>query len=87
MDIQQEHDESGGKFFIAQAGKLIAELTYQKINEHSVNANHTFVSPQLRGQGVADQLYQAFKEYVAQQGYHAEASCSYVAAKLAREKA
>ncbi|MBE2894031.1 GNAT family N-acetyltransferase [Spirabiliibacterium falconis] len=86
MEILQIHSTHGGAFFIEQDGERIAELTYRKINNDIIDANHTFVSPSLRGQGVADKLYQALLHFVEQKGYRLEASCSYVATKLARRK-
>ncbi|MBV7387875.1 N-acetyltransferase [Pasteurellaceae bacterium TAE3-ERU1] len=86
MEIQQTHSAQGGAFFIEQGGERIAELTYRKINDDTIDANHTFVSPSLRGQGVADKLYQALMAYVEREKLKVQASCSYVAAKLARAK-
>lgn len=37
-------------------GNMIAEITYVPTGEDKVIADHTFVDPSLRGQGIAEQL-------------------------------
>lgn len=37
-------------------GKMIAEITYVPTGDNKVIADHTFVDPSLRGQGIAEQL-------------------------------
>lgn len=44
-----------------------------------VNFTHTYVPPQFRGQGLAEQLVKAGLSWARQQDYQIVASCSYVA--------
>lgn len=85
MKIQHQHDNQNGAFFIERDGIRIAELTYRTF-EHLLDANHTRVDPELRGQGIADKLYKAFIEFVDQGGYQVNPSCSYIEAKMRKEK-
>jgi predicted GNAT family acetyltransferase len=85
MKIQHQYDNQGGAFFIERNGVRIAELTYRTF-DRLLDANHTRVDPQLRGQRLADQLYQAFIEFVDQGGYNVRPSCSYIEAKMRKEK-
>lgn len=86
MDIQHQQQGGQGAFVIERDGVRIAELAYRTLTENTLDAYHTFVDPSLRGQGVADKLYQAFIEFVDQQGYRVKPSCSYIESKMRREK-
>jgi predicted GNAT family acetyltransferase len=44
-----------------------------------VDFNHTYVPPEFRGQGFAEQLVQAGLRWAAQQNVQVQASCWYVA--------
>ena len=49
-------------------GRVIAEITYATTNNPNVVvADHTFVDPSLRGQGVAGKLLDALVEDMAEQ--------------------
>ncbi|PJG83051.1 GNAT family N-acetyltransferase [Caviibacterium pharyngocola] len=88
MQIQHQRHAGGGEFFLAdEQGCKIAELTYEFVNAHTINANHTYVSDSLRGQGIADKLYRELRDFVRAEQLNVVASCSYIAKKLEREKA
>lgn len=87
MQIQHQQEQDRGEFFVLNAQQQkIAKLTYVFINENSINANHTFVDESLRGQGVADKLYQALVQFVRSNQLNLQASCSYIEKKWQREK-
>lgn len=87
MKIHHNTMDNNGEFYILdEAGKKIAELTYIRVDDKTVNANHTFVDESLQGQGIADRLYQALKAFAEDKQLSIVADCSYVARKLAREK-
>ncbi len=58
-------------------GTVLAEITFPLINPSTVDINHTFVDPSLRGQGIADELMCAAVEEIRTKGYRAVATCSY----------
>lgn len=60
------------------AGEEIALITYKDINDHVVDANHTFVDPSLRGQGMAEKLVDALVEQMEDEGKKIEPGCPYV---------
>lgn len=64
-----------------EAGELLAEITFPMVGDH-VEINHTFVSDQLRGQGVASQLVKAAIDTIRNNGWHCIATCSYAKAWL-----
>ena len=45
------------------AGEMDAEITYVPKGEGVIEANHTFVDPSIRGQGVAHQLVDQLADF------------------------
>ena len=86
MNIQHKQTESNGEFFLLdQNGDKVAELTYFFVDEQTINANHTYVSESLRGQGVADQLYRELVNFVRDKKLKLIPTCSYIVKKWQRE--
>ncbi len=86
MNIQHKQTESNGEFFLLdQNGDKVAELTYFLVDEQTINANHTYVSETLRGQGVADQLYRELVNFVRDKKLKLIPTCSYIVKKWQRE--
>lgn len=59
-------------------GNLIAEITYKPIDEKTVDADHTFVDPSLRGQGVAEKLVDRLVEEMETEDKKIHPTCPYV---------
>ena len=86
MNIQHQEHEAQGEFFILnEQGEKIAKLTYFYETPTKINANHTFVSDSLRGQGVADKLYQALIAFITEKQLALHPTCSYIERKWERE--
>ena len=45
-------------------GKIMGEVDYIDIDDHTVNITHTFVDPSLRGQGLASKMLQEVFKYL-----------------------
>ncbi|MCK3658441.1 acetyltransferase [Pasteurellaceae bacterium Pebbles2] len=87
MNIQHQQNNQDGEFFLLDDnGNKIAKLSYYFVDDHSINANHTFVAESLRGQGVADKLYQALVAFVQAEKLKLIPTCSYIAKKWQREQ-
>ncbi len=87
MQIQHNQTAQNGEFFILnEQQEKIAELTYFFEDSNTINANHTFVSDCLRGQGVADKLYQALRNFIKENNLKLIPTCSYIARKWEREQ-
>lgn len=82
------HEESGdhGRFYIQQGEKMMAELVYQYETPEIIDACHTFVSPELRGQGIAEKLYRVLTDFVKREHLVLHASCSYIAIRMKKDK-
>lgn len=60
-----------------------AELTWQAMGPLRI-ADHTFVPPEMRGQGVAQALVEALVADARKLGFRIVPQCSYVAAQFRR---
>ncbi|AAU36964.1 MULTISPECIES: GNAT family N-acetyltransferase [Basfia] len=86
MKIQHTEDQQQGEFFIlSETGEKVAKLTYFYQSPRVINANHTYVSDSLRGQGIADKLYQALIQLIKEKRLELIPSCSYIAKKWRRD--
>lgn len=65
--------------------KLLAEITWTILNDVMV-MDHTFVSPELRGQGVAKKILDRAADYAREKKLRMEPLCSYVVTAFERYK-
>lgn len=72
--------ENNRIYSLGSDGKMIAEITFPPVGPSTVNIDHTFVAPALRGQGIADKLMHAAAEDIRSQNLRAIATCSYAIA-------
>jgi predicted GNAT family acetyltransferase len=68
-----------------QDGKMFAEITWTILGDVMV-MDHTFVSPDLRGQGVAKKLLDRAAKYAREKDLKMEPVCSYVVTAFERYK-
>ncbi|TDQ58138.1 hypothetical protein EDC45_1211 [Mesocricetibacter intestinalis] len=88
MYIQHKQEGEQGKFaYLDAEGKEIAVLSYYFVDGRTINAHHTYVPAAFRGQGLADGLYRALRDFVREKDLKLIPSCSYIAAKWQREQA
>lgn len=64
-------------------GKIIAEITWTLLGD-VMAVDSTFVSPELRGQGVAKKLLDRAADYAREKDYKMEPICSYVVSAFER---
>lgn len=66
-------------------GKTIAEITYVPTGEDKVIADHTFVDPSLRGQGIAEQLVDRLVQEMKVENKTIIPVCPYVSSLFERK--
>ncbi len=69
--------EEGRVYSTDEKGELLAEATFVRKNNGEVDIDHTYVSPLLRGQGVAGKMMAVVAGYFREKGVKTTASCSY----------
>lgn len=63
MEIKREDNGHKGSFYIEEAGKRLAEMTFSLAGGHRIIIDHTEVSDVLRGKGAGKQLVTAAVEW------------------------
>jgi predicted GNAT family acetyltransferase len=77
------HDSLRNRFTLDRGG-AVAYITYREVDAHTLDLDHTFVPPALRGGGIASQLTEHALRYARARGARVIASCPFVATYLAR---
>ncbi|MEO8934932.1 MAG: GNAT family N-acetyltransferase [Xanthomarina sp.] len=86
MDIKHEDNGESGKFFIEIDNKQEAEMTYEYIDQYTINIDHTEVKEALKGQGIGSKLIEAAVKFMRKNNLKAVATCSYAITILEKKK-
>ena len=70
---------------VIEEGEEVGEVTFPERDGVYV-INHTYVDDRLRGQGIASELVRRAVEEIEHRGGRVEATCSYAALWLARNR-
>jgi predicted GNAT family acetyltransferase len=73
---------NGRIFSVNENNELLAETTYISKQNGEIDIDHTYVSPGLRGQGLAGDMMKVVVEFLKENGLKASATCSYANAWL-----
>ena len=83
IEITRSDETNHGAYRAELPGARPAELTWRARGQARI-ANHTFVPPEMRGRGVAQQLVEAMVADARSEGFTIEPQCSYVVALFRR---
>lgn len=85
--IQMSDFQTGtNMFYLEKDGEVVAKITYVPLEDERIDVNHTFVSDQLRGQGIAGQLVDRVVAFAREEGRKIVPTCSYVKARMERNE-
>ncbi|SEL82003.1 hypothetical protein SAMN04488688_10651 [Paenibacillus sp. cl141a] len=76
MDKRNIQSESNS-FYIEDNGKKVAEISYSPQGNGVISIDHTYISPGLRGQGIADELVRKVIDYAREENLKIIPACSY----------
>ncbi len=68
MEIFQKDDTKKGMFYVEQAGKILAEMTYVWVGTDRFIIDHTAVDDSLGGKGIGKQLVTKAVEFAREKG-------------------
>lgn len=75
------------QFFIGDDEEnAIAYVTFEDKDESTIIVDHTFVSDELRGQGVAGKLYNTIIDYARKENKKIIPECPYIKKKIEHNK-
>ncbi|WP_223067284.1 GNAT family N-acetyltransferase [Paenibacillus caui] len=77
--------QSGSGFILQEDGRPVAEISYI-LDGDTMTIDHTFVSEELRGQKVGEQLVRKAVHYARENGLKIVPACSYALALFRRHK-
>lgn len=78
-------DKQGNAFIYRNRdGSQGGEITFTPQGNDIIVADHTYVDPSLRGQGIAGKLLDALAEHARSENLKIKAQCSYVVSAFAR---
>lgn len=73
------------RFYIGESeANDIARITWVFLDDTTIDINHTFVSPELRGQSIAGKLLGKVVEMAREENLKVVPTCSYAVKKLTR---
>ena len=84
MDIKHIEGHNRGAFIIKSEHKRLAELTYSKPDDKSIDIDHTEVDESLRGQGIGEKLVKEAVGFAREKGLKITATCPYASKLLGR---
>ncbi len=76
MEISIQHNSVEKKFFCV-LGEKEAVLEYEITGKNELNFYHTYVPPEYRDQGIANEILSFAVNYAKSNGFKVNASCSY----------
>jgi predicted GNAT family acetyltransferase len=82
--VEREDGPARGRYVIYLPEGLEAEMTYGRNGDGVIVADHTFVPPEHRGKGIAEQLIARVMEDARREAFKIVPQCSYVAAQFRR---
>ena len=76
MNIEHDQQENSGTFFIDEAGKKVAQMTY-KLEASTMTIDHTLVDESLRGNDIGAQLVNKGVKFAREKGMKIMPVCTY----------
>ncbi|HEX9509876.1 MAG TPA: GNAT family N-acetyltransferase [Puia sp.] len=86
MNIQHNHTERGGSFYIGDPFSPTAQLVYRMAGEHKMIIDHTEVAEIHKGEGIGKQLVAEAVHYARQHGIKILPLCSFARSVLKHSK-
>jgi predicted GNAT family acetyltransferase len=79
-------EQEGNKFVVHENGELAGEITFVPVGDSVLEIDHTYVSPALRGQTLAQDLVRRVVEFAREKEKKIIPTCAYALAQFRRNK-
>jgi predicted GNAT family acetyltransferase len=77
MQVKNEGNNAGGRFYVEENNEVLAEMSYRWQNDHVFVIEHTEVSEKLAGKGVGKELVNAAVEFARANEHKIIPVCSF----------
>ncbi len=77
MNIEHNHTENGGSFFVQEADKITARLDYEVNKEAVIVLTHTEVTEEKQGNGLGEDLVKESVRFARKENKKIVAQCSF----------
>lgn len=77
MKIERDEHGRKGAFYIEEDGEWVAELTYFKSGSDQITIDHTEVDPNLRHEGIGEDLVAEAVKYARENGLKIRPACPF----------
>lgn len=84
MNIQRQEHGKKGAFFIEEDGEWLAEMTYIKTGDNTINIDHTEVDESLKGEGIGGDLVAEAVKYARENNLKISATCPFAKKELGK---
>lgn len=79
--------KGNNKFYVGEDEQsAIAEITFKPSEGNEIIVDHTYVSDELRGEGMAGKLVEKVVNYAREEGKKINPTCSYAKQKMEKTK-
>lgn len=78
MEIKLSESDSNGRFYMSDAGKTLAEMSWVKGSDSYIIVDHTMVSDALKGQGIGKMLLEKMVELARRRNIKIMPLCPFV---------
>lgn len=76
--------EANNRFYVRNDDQEIGEMTFTRIGQKKATIDHTYVDPNYRGQGIADELLELVVKTLQQENREIIPLCSFAVKKLVK---
>ena len=83
--IEHSEEQGQGAFVVMRDGRRLAEMTYVRTGDVEITIDHTEVSEELRGVGVARKLLDTAVAWARATGTKVRATCPYAKSQFERD--
>jgi hypothetical protein len=77
MNIGHTENNGKGKFFIEEAGRVLAQMTYVWAGQDRIIIDHTEVGPELKGMGAGKQMVAQAVKFAREKGIRIVPLCPF----------
>ena len=87
MQTRIEHQDGSAKgaFYVQDASRRLAEMTYRRTGPSTVSVDHTEVDTSLRGQGIAQRLMAALVDWARASDTKVVPLCSFAKSQFDKD--